>query len=309
MKARVGTAVIAVAAIWLVSACTTPVTDLGGATSVAYGVNDAGVVVGESELPGSSTTHAFKRQSDNSAVDLGTLPGDATSVADAINDAGVVVGRSDGEVVRWDASGQITDLGFAAAPADINDAGVIVGGGLVLPSRQNPFAFVYDPAVGHVVALPELPGGMFSYATGINDAGQVVGGATVDGEFVPLQWDLAAGTVIDLRPTTGLTFANDIGNDGTIVGASAAQEVAIWRPGSPTIDPGVGWGEAYAVNDHGIVVGYTNGVDPQAFRWHPTTGVEWLGTAGEDATAHAVNSTGAVVGSANQRAAFLFSRS
>ena len=64
---------------------------LGGDYSAAYGINDAGQVVGES-LTDNGQLHAFITGPDGAGMtDLGTLGGDY-SVAYGINDAGQVVG-------------------------------------------------------------------------------------------------------------------------------------------------------------------------------------------------------------------------
>ncbi len=313
MKARVVAVAVVAVLIGVLAGCTAPVTDLGGATSEAYGINAAGVVVGISELDGSTTNHAFKRLADNTAVDLGTLPGHTSSLAVKINDAATTVGLSFGSsrsVVAWDASDQITDLGFDAFPRDLDEAGVIVGFDLVVPGQPGRHAFVYDPAMGSPVALPELPDAEVSYAWGLNDVGQAVGTVGVNGEGIPVLWDLAAGTVTDLRPTTGLAFASDIGNDGTIVGSAADGSAAIWSPGSPhPTDLGVGPGVAFTLNDRGTVVGSTQGALPTAFRWHADTGSVLLGTAGETSNAYDVNDTGGTVGYSGSKAAFLFPQS
>lgn len=302
-------AVVAMAAV--LAGCTSPVTDLGGATSEAYGINRAGVVVGVSDLAGSSAQHAFKRLPDNTAVDLGTLAGHTTSLAIKVNDAGTVVGLSSGtssrRVVRWDATDQITDLGFDAFPRDLDDAGVVVGFDLVLAGRARGHAFVFDPLVGEAVALPELAGAEVSYAWGLNNVGQVVGTVGVNGKGVPVLWDLTAGTVTDLRTMTGLDHATDIGDDGTIVGRTPGGDAAIWKPGSTAPTPlGAGFAVAFAVNDHGTVIGSTLGADVRAFRWHADTGLVWLGTDDEATNAYAINASGGIVGYANGKAAFLF---
>jgi probable HAF family extracellular repeat protein len=72
----------------------------GGWHSIAWGVNDLGQAVGESNSPLSVYTRAVLWQNDaaHSAVDLGALPGDTDSRAIFINDAGQIVGYSGNNV-------------------------------------------------------------------------------------------------------------------------------------------------------------------------------------------------------------------
>lgn len=67
----------------------------GGSSSVAFGVNDSGLVVGQSDT--GVTTHAFSYTPAGGMVDLGTLPdGTGTvSAAYAVSNTGMIVGASD----------------------------------------------------------------------------------------------------------------------------------------------------------------------------------------------------------------------
>src|SRR3954462_12533146 len=86
---------------------------LGGTYSVAYDVNDAGQVVGYSDL--ASGSHAFLWSGAGGMVDLGTLGG-TFSAAYSINKRGQIAGYAylAGDTVyhatRW-TSGTATDLG------------------------------------------------------------------------------------------------------------------------------------------------------------------------------------------------------
>ena len=69
---------------------------LGGSNTYVYGMNNAGKVVGSSQLPDGSW-HGFAWDpATGVALDLGTLPGDAQSEARSINDRDQVVGKSYG---------------------------------------------------------------------------------------------------------------------------------------------------------------------------------------------------------------------
>jgi probable HAF family extracellular repeat protein len=78
---------------------TTDLGNLGGKTgkaggNIAYDINNQGQVVGNSDLRGDKTFHAFLWTRRTGMQDLGTLSGDGASVSISINDAGSVVGAS-----------------------------------------------------------------------------------------------------------------------------------------------------------------------------------------------------------------------
>jgi probable HAF family extracellular repeat protein len=73
--------------------------NLGGKTglaggNIAYDINNQGQVVGNSDLAGDTTFHAFLWTWKTGMQDLGTVSGDVASVAISINDGGSVVGAS-----------------------------------------------------------------------------------------------------------------------------------------------------------------------------------------------------------------------
>jgi probable HAF family extracellular repeat protein len=124
------------------------VTDLGSLGGVMFNaanaINNAGQVVGQSDLPGDTATHAFFWQN-GVMTDLGTLPGDSNSIAFDINDKAQVVGVScdvnfNCRPFLWD-DGVMTDLNTLIPPnsplyltfgAGINDRGEITGTACVL---------------------------------------------------------------------------------------------------------------------------------------------------------------------------------
>jgi probable HAF family extracellular repeat protein len=157
---------------------------LGGGTSYASGINDAGQVVGMS-YTAAGPGHAFITGPHGVGMsDLGTLGGD-NSVARGINDAGQVVGES--ETVAGTYHAFITgpngvgmaDLGtlggYGSFAYGINDAGQVVGGSLTAAGGGH--AFITGPNGGGMTDLNALvshPAGVvLAYATGINNHGQV----------------------------------------------------------------------------------------------------------------------------------------
>lgn len=112
----------------------TPISGLGGTSTIVRGVNAAGVVVGVAATS-TGEFHAFAWTRDGGARDLGTLPGDAFSEARAVNVHGEIVGVSGAafgselsyRAVRWSPDGQISALpmgeGIASEASDVNDGG------------------------------------------------------------------------------------------------------------------------------------------------------------------------------------------
>jgi probable HAF family extracellular repeat protein len=154
----------------------------GGSLSQAYGINNSGQVVGIM-----TNGHAF-RLSNGSVQDLGTLPGGDSSMASSINNSGQVAGRSNTNnasiyhAFLYSGNGPMQDLGtlpgspttFADA---INNSGQVVGGSWT-SSRAIYHAFLYYGNQMYdlnTLLFNTSSGWTLQEATGINDAGQIVG--------------------------------------------------------------------------------------------------------------------------------------
>jgi probable HAF family extracellular repeat protein len=161
---------------------------LGGRDSYAHGINDRGVVVGESTLQEPTSTmpyppaHAFVRAA-GTLVDLGTLGGRA-SAARAINSHGQITG---GAAIAGDAethaflyaNGVMRDLDTLAGSRfsvglAINDAGHVVGEWFrAIDSERRAFLHDGNAMVDLNDLVVNLAGHTVASAAGINDSGQI----------------------------------------------------------------------------------------------------------------------------------------
>jgi probable HAF family extracellular repeat protein len=268
------------------AAATTP-TDLGtlsGITSsIAFGINASGAVVGASGstavewAPGATATTPITA--------LGLLPGSTAGDAFAINASGQVVGEADTQdasgnlvthAVRWDA-GATTPTNLGTSPGitsstavDINASGQVVG--------TSGTAVVWAPGATTPTALSLLPGGTYNVARAVNANGQVVGSADTkdaSGNLVThaVRWDATAPPATDLGTLSGITSTQALGINagGQVVGAAGMLpdgtpfgRAVLWNAGATTptdlgslLPPGSGWvlESAYAINDAGQIAG------------------------------------------------------
>ena len=158
----------------------------GGIASVANGINDAGVVIGNSDTA-SSDERGFVYHN-GTITDIGTLGGPNSSV-DAINNNGVVTGSSQdaGDVSHpfVYSNGTMTSLGtynIDTTPQAINDNGEIVGTTYGVNASGYPFtdAFVYQNGKFQDLnaLIPAGSGWRLSDAIAVNVSGQILVDAT-----------------------------------------------------------------------------------------------------------------------------------
>ena len=146
----------------------------------ASAINNNGQIVGTCNNEMGTWSEAFI-YSNGQMTDLGKLPGTWSSAATALNANGQIVGTCYSEGFFY-SNGVMTDLGNLpgyrfCTPEAINDSGQVVG---CIQSDSVASAFIYSS--GTMVNLNTLisPSSQWSLisATGINDAGQIVGYGT-----------------------------------------------------------------------------------------------------------------------------------
>jgi len=227
-----------------------------GTESYAYGVNDAGTVVGNNYIDGQSHATIW---TGSSATDLG-----ANTYATAINNSGEVAG-SNGEAFVA-VNGQVEDLATPngmnwSAAYGINDAGVVVGDGRM---SNGTFGGVIWGPDGSVVELGTL-GGSSSQATGVNSSGEVTGFASLSSGYQHA-FSTMGGALTDLGTLGGSSYAYGINAGGEIVGysylADGEQHAFLYLDGSmldlnSLLPANSGWvlEEAFGINDAGQITG------------------------------------------------------
>ena len=251
----------------------------GGNVSAAYGINDAGEVIGYS-LTNAGTSHAFRWTQKYRMEDLGTLPGGTTSGANAINSKGVIVGSSryqgsggNTDAVLWTSNGSIKDLGvlagaqWAVALGNNNHNQVVgvsgFGGGVF-------HTFLWTKA-GAMKDLKTLPGGTESYGGYINNLGQIIGGsdsAKHPGVYHCALWDknLKVHDLGTLKTDPDCTLSA-INDQGSAVGGTTtpgSQHAVFWSKSAGLLDlnkriaKSSGWllVGAIGINQSGQIVGW-----------------------------------------------------
>jgi probable HAF family extracellular repeat protein len=292
-----------------------PLDTLGGLSGGGSGINDRGWATGFANQQGDNVSHAALWVGGPQVIDLGALggPGFNSAVAWPVkSNNGVVVG--------------ISDTNEDQQPADNFSCYPFFATGSPTGKVCKGFRW----ANAEMTPLPPFPGGFNSYATAVNNRGEIVGWAengvadpTCNTAVQTLQFRAVIwepdGTMKELPPlpgdsTSAATAINDLGQVvgisgacGIAVGSVSAAHSVLWQSGVPTEIQNFGghtWNTPTAINNLGTVVGFSlpSGQDGtrnfEAFLWTQAGGLQRLGKLPGDIRAEAlgVNEKNQVVG-------------
>jgi probable HAF family extracellular repeat protein len=288
----------------------------GDSSSVAWGINENGDVVGWSMGPAGS--RAFVYTDAKGMVALPALPTKPRTIARDINEAGVIVGSANaggtdlGHAVLW-SGGSVQDLGtlgtgFYSEGWGVNNVGQVVGwsytnGGSGLTGVH---AFLYTPAGGMVDLTPQSDTGS---AQDINDDGQVTGYKTAVGGYHAFRWQGGAFEDLGVLPGFAHSFGwavNALGQVAGNVTSASGNSERLFRsaPGGGLQDLG-GQGEhnvAWGINASGHVVGTRGQSMKRAVLYTDEGGLQDLDTLIDPSlgwvllSAHDINDAGQIVG-------------
>lgn len=247
------------------------ITDLGASdamwhSSLAYDINNNGLIVGTFTSQGSytDTVHAFSYDNDV-VTSIGNSSPSKPSAAYGVNASGQVVGFNtfdDGSVRGYILNnGVISKLGTLGGTSStafgINDAGLVVGRARTSGNADHPF--LYNDGV--ITDLGTL-GGSAGYAYRINNSGQIVGSAQTTGNAAWQAFLWSNGVMTGLGTLGGnSSIVKDINDNGQIVGwaatpGNASNHAYLWSNGVMS-DLGTLGGNSYAysINANGQIVG------------------------------------------------------
>ena len=280
------------------------VVDLGVFNGLTTGINDYGQVAGWQATVGGTRPFVWTPTTRNGITGSLSFPagldGATSSDAWGINESGELVGRSNSRAVFWNPTtpnggtyGPPVELTQPGAPALLLAGGVNSFGQIVGRSDGIPFAFLFTPTspgstTGSVFNLGTLPGAAISFATSINDYGQVAGTSGHPFVWTPDTPNGTTGHMVGV-PAQSSQVQIAINATGSIAGSYTPGLSFVWTPDTPHASTGsfVDLGTlpnsqntlALSLNQANEVVGYVVGrSDVRGFLWTPAAGMVDLNT-------------------------------
>jgi probable HAF family extracellular repeat protein len=208
------------------------------------------------------------------------------SFADGLNNRDEVVGGSLGintpiHSFVWTRADGMRDIGAELCGNNqaraVNNGGQIVGFHLICGTFDQTQVFRATASGGLEDIAPLF--GFSASVLGINARGQFVGSALQPQDFRSVAYLFTPGkgyTVIPSLPDGGDAGAEDVSNNGTVVGEAGAadglQHPFVWTQTTGTVDLGSPGGSANGVNQRGTIVGSAE-VEPGVFHavmWTPS---------------------------------------
>ncbi len=280
---------------------------LGGTFSSAISISNNGLISGFSFLPGNQTEVAVVWQN-GTTTPLGTLGGPNSAVEWPNHNATAVVGIA-----------ETADLD------PLNEDWSCSYGGAFFPTVTGHICLGFVWQHGSMSPLPTL-GGINGYASGANDAGQVVGWAETPVhdptcvlpqvlQFQAVIWGPNRGQVQVLPPlgSDPDSAATAINNEGQVVGISgicenavgdlSAMHAVMWENGTVSYLGNLGadaWDTPTAINNLGQIVGFAETADGtfHGFLWTKSGGMQDLKPISGDSFsfAYGINDKGQIVG-------------
>ena len=254
----------------------------GGSSSRAYGLNNNGLITGDSNTLAGSAVQALRTDGQGSTLSLGVGGGGATSTGFAINNGNQIVGQTQS----------------------------------LTPDGPVTHAFLYSSAKQGTQILAGLTAGGSAVAHSIGDGGVIAGSAVaIDGLNHAVTWDLE-GNIKDLGTLAGVgaSQAFAVNASGQVTGfstvAKAGYQAFLYSPGKVPSDPGQlkslgsltgnGASQGNAINTQGDVAGWSlsNTGYNHAFAYLNNQLLDLQGSqfAGWNSTALAINSADWIVG-------------
>lgn len=297
--------------IWSKSTKSVSLGNLGGGLyNYSDGINDAGQVIGDSDLADQVSHHAYFWSASAGIQDIGTFGG-TQSYPGGINKSGRVVGSATlfgdqiGRAFLWTQSGGLQDIGAGdnSTAIAINTSGQILGARI--DSQNNYQGFVWSQASGFQFFYP--PVATLMYLVGISDSGQVLG------NYVGPQCTLSQSTcAFTWSPNVGFQYPalngspiNAISQNaaGTVLGDIPNSRAVLWTSSGGAQDlgvlPGKSFSYPYALNNKNEVVGLSciaDGTHCKSFVWHPGQGLRVIPHSNNAKIFTQLNDAGQIVG-------------